>query len=217
MKISSLKYCLALGLVSLFLGLVPHHVHAQETEELQIVQVSGLVMNIDSTYTIPGVHIFDPYRGRGTNTDYKGWFSKAFLAGDSLVISAVGFKNQRVRVPDDVGDRWTVIFSLEEEVTQLEDVEVNPFPSEELFKEAILAMNLTNNQENVLNSFEPEIIQELIRNTPIEGSPSLNYRYMLNQQFVNLQNSAGPRANPLLNPFAWAQFINSFKRKKKKK
>ena len=217
MKHSSLKYSLASGLIIILLGLLPNRVNAQEQEELHIVQVSGLVMNIDSTYTIPGVHVFSPKWGRGIPTDYKGWFSKAFLAGDSLIISAVGFKNQRVRIPDDVGDRWTVIFSLEEEVTQLEDVEINPFPSEELFKEAILAMNLTDNQENVLNSFEPEVIQELIRNTPIEGSPSLNYRYMLNQQFVNLQNSAGPRTNPLLNPFAWAQFINSFKRKKKKK
>ena len=214
MKIPLFKYCVILALS---LGLLPHLVNAQQKEESRIIQVSGLVMNADSTYTIPGVHIFDPYRGRGTNTDFKGWFSKAFLAGDSLVISAVGFRNRRVRIPTDIGDRWTVVFALEEEITQLQDLEVKPFPSEELFKEAILAMSLTDVQENVLNSFEPEIIQELVRSTPIKGSPALNYRYMLNQQFMNLQNNAGPRANPLLNPFAWAQFIKSFKRKKKKK
>lgn len=186
---------------------------AQEREQLHVVQVSGLVMNSDSTMTIPGVHIYDQ-RGRGIPTDYKGWFSKAFIAGDTLTISAIGFTNRKVVVPDSVGDRATVIFALEEEVTQLADVEVNPFPSEELFKEAILAMNLTQEQENVLNNYEPAIIQELVRTMPLQGSPSMNYRYMMNQQFQNLQNSQGPRTNPLLNPFAWAQFINSLKKKK---
>lgn len=188
----------------------------QNQDKLPIVQLSGLVMNIDSTMTIPGVHIYDPYRGRGTNTDYKGWFSKAFLAGDTLMISAIGFKNQTYVIPENVGDRLSVIFALEEEVTQLADVEINPFPTEEIFKEAILAMNLTKDQETVLGNFEPEIVRELMQATPMEGTPSSNYRYMMNRQFINLQNSSGPRANPLLNPFAWSQFINSLKRKKKK-
>lgn len=199
--------------VLVFMATLSVDAQAQEREQLHVVQVSGLVMNSDSTMTIPGVHIYDQ-RGRGIPTDYKGWFSKAFIAGDTLTISAIGFTNRKVVVPDSVGDRATVIFALEEEVTQLADVEVNPFPSEELFKEAILAMNLTQEQENVLNNYEPAIIQELVRTMPLQGSPSMNYRYMMNQQFQNLQNSQGPRTNPLLNPFAWAQFINSLKKKK---
>ena len=199
----------------LWVAFLPQVGHAQDKEELHIVQVSGLVMNADSTQTIPGVHVFNKRSGRGDITDYKGWISKAFLAGDVLIISAIGFVNREVVVPDDVGDRWTAIFALEEDAIDLGEVEVNPFPSEELFKEAILAMNLNQDQQNVINSFAPEVIQELIRSTPLNASPSANYRFMQNQQFVNLQNSAGPRANPLLNPFAWSQFINSLKRKKK--
>ncbi len=199
----------------LWVAFLPQVGHAQDKKELHIVQVSGLVMNADSTQTIPGVHVFNKRSGRGDITDYKGWISKAFLAGDVLIISAIGFVNREVVVPDDVGDRWTAIFAMEEDAIDLGEVEVNPFPSEELFKEAILAMNLNQDQQNVINSFAPEVIQELIRSTPLNASPSANYRFMQNQQFVNLQNSAGPRANPLLNPFAWSQFINSLKRKKK--
>lgn len=216
MKHLSNKYYLILILAVMSMALLPKMSYAQDQEDLKIVQVSGLVMNADSTQTIPGVHVFNKRSGRGDITDYKGWISKAFLAGDVLIVSAVGFKNREVLVPDDVGDRWTVIFALEEDAVDLGQVEVNPFPSEDLFKEAILAMNLNQDQQNVLNTFEPEVIQELIRTTPMQASPSANYRYMQNQQFVNLQNSAGPRANPLLNPFAWSQFINSLKRKKKK-
>jgi hypothetical protein len=209
------KYYLILTMALLWVPFLPQVGHAQDKEELHIVQVSGLVMNADSTQTIPGVHVFNKRSGRGDITDYKGWISKAFLAGDVLIISAIGFVNREVVVPDDVGDRWTAIFAMEEDAIDLGEVEVNPFPSEELFKEAILAMNLNQDQQNVINSFAPEVIQELIRSTPLNASPSANYRFMQNQQFVNLQNSAGPRANPLLNPFAWSQFINSLKRKKK--
>ena len=203
----------AFTLTLTLLALMSYEAKAQEKPDLHVVQVSGLVMNGDSTMTIPGVHIYDQ-RGRGIPTDFKGWFSKAFVAGDTLTISAIGFKNRKVTVPDSVGDRVTVIFALEDEVTQLADVEVNPFPTEELFKEAILAMSLTDQQESVIGDFEPEIIQQLVRTMPLEGSSSMNYRYMMNQQFQNLQNSQGPRTNPLLNPFAWAQFINSLKKKK---
>lgn len=210
LKYTSLKYA---GIILVLLVCFNGKSNAQNIQQLHVVQVSGLVMNSDSTMTIPGVHIYDQ-RGRGIPTDFKGWFSKAFIAGDTLTISAIGFENQKAVVPDSVGDRVTVIFSLKEEITQLADVEVNPFPTEELFKEAILAMNLTDQQETVLNNYEPEIIQELVRTMPLEGSSSMNYRYMMNQQFQNLQYSSGPRTNPLLNPFAWAQFINSLKKKK---
>jgi len=210
LKYTSLKFA---GVILVLLVCLSSNSKAQTIQQLHVVQVSGLVMNADSTMTIPGVHIYDQ-RGRGIPTDFKGWFSKAFVAGDTLTISAIGFENRKVVVPDSVGDRVTVIFALKEEVTQLADVEINPFPSEELFKEAILAMNLTDEQQNVMNNYEPEIIQELVRTMPLEGSPSMNYRYMMNQQFQNLQYSSGPRTNPLLNPFAWAQFINSLKRKK---
>lgn len=215
MKEIKKKYYRILAMALLSVAFLPQVGQAQDKKELHIVQVSGLVMNADSTQTIPGVHVFNKRSGRGDITDYKGWLSKAFLAGDILVISAVGFVNREVVVPDNLGDRWTAIFAMEEDAVDLGEVEVNPFPSEELFKEAILAMNLNEDQQNVMNSFAPEVIQELIRSTPLQASPSANYRFMQNQQFVNLQNSAGPRANPLLNPFAWSQFINSLKRKKK--
>ena len=199
----------------MFLMLAGQNASAQNRDDRQIVQLSGLVMNADSTLVIPRANVYDPSTGRGTPTDYKGWFSKAFLAGDTLIVSVIGFKNIKYTVPSDEGDRVTVIFALEEEITQLADVEINPFPTEELFKEAILAMNLTDEQEQVLNAFQPETIQEMVRTASIEGSPGMNYRYMMNQQFYQLQQQAGPATNPLLNPFAWAQFINSLKKKKK--
>lgn len=188
---------------------------AQDGRKDQIVQLSGMVVNADSSDVVRGANIYNPYNGRGTFSDIKGWFSYPFLAGDTVLFSVIGYKNRQIVIPKDAGDNYTIIMALEEEVIQLPDVEINPFPTEEIFKEAIMAMNLSQEQENVLRSFEPAVVQEMLRTMPIEGSADLNYRYMMNQQFQNLQYSSGPRTNPLLNPFAWSQFIKSLKKKKK--
>ena len=189
---------------------------AQTNPGERIIQVSGLVMTADSSDVIRGMNIFNPYNGRGTYSDIKGWFSWPFLAGDTILFSAIGFKNRQIIIPEDAPEKYTIIMAMEEEVVNLPDVEISPFPTEEIFKEAILAMNLNEDQENVLRSFEPAVVQEMVRTMPIEGSPDLNYRYMMNLQFDNLRQRTGPRANPLLNPFAWARFIKSLKKKKKK-
>jgi hypothetical protein len=212
LKKSLISYSFKTILLLTFMLASGKNLYSQEKE--QIVQLSGLVMNGDTTQTIFGVHIFDIKRGRGDISDYRGWFSHPFYSGDTLIFSAVGFKNRSFVVPSDVGDRYTIVVALEEEITQLPDVEVNPFPSEELFKEAILAMNLNEDQQNVLNSYDPEFVQRLVRTMPLEGSADMNYRYLMNQQYNNLQYNSGPRTNPLLNPFAWAQFINTLKKKK---
>jgi len=202
-------------IIALFAFCFGPDLQAQDQKEKAIVQLSGLVMNADSTLYIPRANIYNPETGRGIATNYVGWFSKPFYAGDTLVVSVIGYKNIEYVVPEDQGDRVTVVFALEEEITTLEDVEISPFPTEEIFKEAILAMNLTEEQEQVLNAFQPETIQEMVRTMSVEGSPGMNYRYMMNQQFYQLQQQAGPATNPLLNPFAWANFINSLKKKKK--
>ena len=189
---------------------------AQTNPGERIIQVSGLVMTADSSDVIRGMNIFNPYNGRGTYSDIKGWFSWPFLAGDTILFSAIGFKNRQIIIPEDAPEQYTIIMAMEEEVVNLPDVEISPFPTEEIFKEAILATNLNEDQENVLRSFEPAVVQEMVRTMPIEGSPDLNYRYMMNLQFDNLRQRTGPRANPLLNPFAWARFIKSLKKKKKK-
>lgn len=209
------KY-LPLVLITALAFTLTNRAEAQSRGKEKIVQLSGLVMTADSSDVVRGVNIYNPYNGRGTYSDIKGWFSWPFVAGDTVLFSVIGYKNRQIVIPEDAGDRYTIIMALEEEIVNLPDVEINPFPTEEIFKEAIMAMNLTEQQENVLRSFEPSVVQEMVRTMPIEGSADLNYRYMMNQQFQNLQYSSGPRTNPLLNPFAWSQFIKSLKKKKKK-
>ena len=180
--------------------------------QLRIIQLSGIVLRPDSTGGVPGVHVYVPKAGRGTTTNQFGYFSLPTLAGDSIVISAVGFRKQSYIVPKNEGDAITIIIPMEEDTIMLPEIEIFPYPTEELLKEAILAMRLPNqaDYDAISRNLNEETMAEMFRSMPMDGS--MNYKYYLNQRLTYMHDGYGPRYNPLLNPFAWAEFFKSLKR-----
>ena len=178
-----------------------------------IIQLSGIVLGEDSTSGVPGVHIYVPKAGRGTTTNSMGYFSMPVLAKDSIVISSVGYKKQSYIVPNDpkLSDNITLLIELVTDVTYLEAVEIMPFPTEELFKEAILALNLpVDGVEYENEQLAEELLAYMSQTMPMDAGQ--NYRHYMNDQIYYQQFGSGPRPNPLLNPFNWAKFIQSIKR-----
>jgi hypothetical protein len=189
--------------------------------ERQVIQFSGFIIGEDEK-PVAGVYVYIPKAGRGTATNAIGFFTIPSLAGDSLVISAVGFQKQYVRIPQAAlaENAYSVVIELREDVVQLPMVEVYPYPTEELFKQAFLALELPDDKEQAI--VRRNLDQELLTRMMYESTtldPQAGYRYYLNQQNFNTTNRNMFVANPLLNPFAWANFIKSVKRgdlKKKK-
>lgn len=194
-----------------------HTVFAQGKSS--VIQLSGLVLGEDSTSALAGANIYVPTAGRGTSTNRYGYFSMPVLPGDSVVFSSVGHKRQYYLVPKDQKESLTVIVELSMDTTFLPAVEVFPYPSEEVFKEAILALKLPDEDQyaHMRKNLADDLLARMFEAMPMDGS--MNHRYFMNQQFDRVQYGSGPRPNPLLNPFAWAEFIKSIKRgdyKKKK-
>ena len=187
----------------------------QDTPKKDVIQFSGVVVTQDSTMGIPGVNVYVPKGGRGTSTNMYGYFSFPVLAGDSVVISAVGLRKKHIIIPSISKDNYTVIIPMEEDTTMLEEQVISPFPTEEMFKEAVLAMQLPNQQG--LNSMDehlnPAQLAMLAQNMPMDGS--MNYRFYTQMHSQYLFDGSGPRYNPLLNPLAWMDFFKSLKKKKK--
>ncbi len=181
----------------------------------RVVQLSGIVLGEDTTNAVPGVHVYVPKYGRGTTTNTYGYFSMPALVGDSVVISAVGYQKQSYIVPANEGDNITEVFQLEVDTLFLDNVDIRPYPTEEAFKEAILALRLPDETKKLRESLDGEFIAYMMQNTPYDGS--LNARYFLDQQLYQQNNRFGNIANPFLNPFNWARFIESLKKKKKDK
>ena len=176
-----------------------------------IIQFSGIIVGEDSTSGVPGVHVYVPKAGRGTTSNYYGYFSMPALAGDSVVISAVGYKKQFFVIPADTrSESLTAVIELSGDTTYLPVVDIFPYPTEELFKEAILALQLPSEYGYMAENMDPNVLALMFKNMPMDGAQ--NYRWHMQQQTMYMADRYGYRSNPLLNPFAWAKFIQSIKR-----
>lgn len=178
----------------------------------RVIQLSGIVLGEDSTSGIPGVHIYVPKAGRGTTTNRVGYFSMPVLVGDEIVISAIGYEKQYYRMPDPDKDNVTIIVELISDTTYLDPVEIMPFPTEEIFKEAVIALNLPMERPVNEENLNDELLALMLRSTPMDSRS--NYQFYLDNWQQAQQDRYGPRPNPLLNPFNWARFFKSLKGKK---
>lgn len=185
---------------------------AEAQNQKRIIQLSGVVLGSDSASFIPGVHIYVPKAGRGTTTNGVGFFSMPVLVGDSVVISSVGYQRQYYKVPNSASEYQTIIVTMVEDVTFLKEVEIVPFPTEEVFKEAVLALNVPLDQEIDQKNMNAELLALMLRTTPLDGPQ--NQRYSLDQWSASQNSRFQPVTNPLLNPFNWVKFFNGLKKKK---
>lgn len=183
---------------------------AQDEKERKVIQLSGIILNADSTDAIPGVNIYVPKKGRGTSSNRFGYFSMPVAEGDSVVFSFMGLQKQSFKVPEKVGeDKLSLILTMEEDAYTLGEVEVLPYPTETEFKNAVLAMNIEDEMPLDRGNLSPTLLLRWAEQMPASGNE--NFRGFQNQQMMQNQDRYGPRSLPLLNPFAWAEFIRSIK------
>lgn len=204
------KYYLLASLTVVLLAGIADDCHAQQPR--RVIQLSGVTMDTVSG-PVPFVNIYIPTAGRGVKTNDVGFFSLPVLAGDSVVISSVGYQRQYYVVPSDAPEYLTIFIAMVQDVTYLREVEIVPYPTEEVFKEAVLALNLPPAEIDEKN-LNAELLALMLKTTPMDGP--LNQRYSLNQWAASQGDKFMPVTNPFLNPFNWAKFFSGLKKNKKK-
>ena len=188
--------------------------HAQGNRR-HIIQLSGIVLGEEDTVRgLPGVHVYVPKAGRGTSTNFTGFFSMPVLPGDSIVISAIGYVRQHYIVPQVPEDFLTIVIEMSTDNTFLREVTILPFPTEEVFKQAVLALNVPMDNGIDRRNLNAELMALMMRTTPMDGN--LNYRYYMEQYNSAIYNKQMGVTNPFLNPFNWARFFRDLKANKKK-
>lgn len=202
-------------ILSLLIGFLflPFLLKAQIAEfRDSVIQIQGITMTADSLRAVPGVSIMVKGQGRGTISNRSGIFSIVVLKGDTLSFTAIGFKHKNYRVPLDLkGNTFSMIQLMVEDTTYLPVTVIKPYPSREEFERAFANMEIPDDAYEVARKNTNNAhLRALARYLPVDGREGVNM--FLNKQAQSIYYAGQPPPQNIFNPFAWAQFIQAWKR-----
>jgi hypothetical protein len=202
-----------LPLVLVFTCLFGHRSHAQfETVKDSVVQLYGIVMTADSLVGIPAVSITIKGTNRGTITNNQGVFSIVVLKGDVIDFTHVSYKHKMVTVPKTLeGNQYSVVQLMVEDTAYLPVTIIRPRPSAEQFARDFANTKVpTDDIELARQNNSSAKRRALMQSTPGDGGEATSIQM---RNIATKASYAGqiPPMN-LLNPAAWAEFIEAWKR-----
>ncbi len=191
------------------LFLFPLSVQAQQDDDL--VQFSGVVVASDSLQPLPFSSIIIRNTYRGTISDFFGFFSFVARVNDTIDFSCIGFKKAEFVIPDSLSDNhYSLIQVLTRDTVQLQEAVIFPWPTREQFKQAFLNLEVPDDDlQRARRNLENRRLQEIAQNLPADGSEA--YKVSMQEQYSRLYTVGQLPMNNLLNPIAWAKFIDSWK------
>jgi len=186
---------------------------AEAKKEIYI-QFSGIVLDQDSMLPIPFVSVLVNDKGR-TVSDYYGFFTVIASPGDEVKFLALTHKTRAYKIADTVTSRYiSVIQVLTRDTIELEPVEVYPWPSKEEFKRQFMALDLNDTDyDRADKNLNQQALSFIERNMTISGSEA--YKNVQQNYYTRVYTMGQQPQIQLLNPIAWAQFIDSWRKKNK--
>lgn len=177
-----------------------------------IIQISGITMTADSLRAVPAVSILVRGQHRGTISNSQGVFSIVAFKGDTLTFSAVGFKRKDYKIPQNLpGNNYSMIQLLVDDTTYLPVTIIKPYPTREEFEKAFVSSDIPDDEyELARKNTEEARMRALSRYIPPDAREATNM-YM-NKQAQSLYYAGQQAPQNILNPLAWAQFIQAWKR-----
>jgi len=177
----------------------------------QLVQLSGLVLTSDSLMGIPFATVLIKGTGRGTITDYQGFFSLVANKGDVIEFSCVGHKSQTYQISDTLSkERYSVIQLMTRDTIYLPETQIFPWPSKEQFKQAFLSIQIPDDDyERAKRNLERERMKELGQAMPMDANENVDY-FFRKESYKYYYYGQIPPMN-IFNPLAWAKFIEAWK------
>lgn len=185
-------------------------------QEKDLIQFSGVIVELDSLKPVPFTHIMIKNSSRGTMADFYGYFSFVAKKKDTIIFSATGYKKTQFAIPDTLTtNKYSLIQVLQTDTIYLKETVIYPWPTREQFKEVFLNMNVPDDDlERARKNLAREEMKEKFETIAMDGS--MNYKAHMQQYQSKLYWAGQYPPNNLLNPFAWAQFVKMWREGKLK-
>lgn len=188
--------------------------YSQDTVQSKrnVVQFTGILVEGDSLQPLPFTHIIVKNSNIGTISDYFGFFSFVARTSDTIIFSSMGYHRSMFVIPDTLTENsYSIIHVMHKDTVILKEVTIYPWPTREQFKQAFMALKVPDNgTERARKHLERDKLIALSANLPTDGS--LSYKYEQQNRNTRLYQSAGYPSISLLNPIAWAKFIEAWKK-----
>ena len=184
---------------------------SDNNKERKLIQFSGMVVESDSLKPVSFTSIMIKSSYRGTICDYFGYFSFVAEVKDTIEFSAISYKKATFIIPDSLTtSKYSLIQVLRKDTILLKETVIYPWPTKEQFKEAFLKLDVPDDDlERAKKNLARAEMKERFEGVAMDGS--MNYKNQMQQQYSKLYYAGQLPPNNLLNPIAWAKFIQAWK------
>lgn len=177
----------------------------------ELVQFSGIVRDLQHM-PLPYVNIIILNERRGTTSDNRGMFSFVVNPGDTILFSHLGHKSTIHIIPDSLGgQQYPADIFMVSDTFQLAEVRIYPWKTYQEFKEAFLALDLPDDdQQRAYHNIA--LIKTQIMMNDHAPSPNINFREVMKQQYNQLYTAGQYPYYTIFDPMRWARFFESLRR-----
>lgn len=199
-------------LIALFLLFSLFSVAQAQNKEPKVIQFSGYILTPDTLMGIPFVSIQVNNSSRGTSSNSDGFFSFAANEGDTINFSSIGFEDSQYYIPTNLQtNKYSIVKLMAADTFYIDTVTIYPWPTKEMFKQAFLSLEIEESDvDRALKNMEREYLKEMGEAMPMDAAENANY-YLRSEAKKYYYAGQAPPQN-IFNVFAWAQFIEAWKR-----
>ena len=193
----------------LYILLTFFSVNAVRAQDKKLVQLSGHVKD-ELLRPLPFAQILILNNYRGALTNNYGSFSLVVEEADSVLISAVGFKNLYYQIPVNLQSNFLDIeVIMRMDTLVIAEARIYPWKTYEEFKEAFVNLNLpTDDMEKARRNIALIRTQIIMDHEP---SARANFQHIMEQQYQQTFIKGQLPSYQLFNAFAWAKFFKALK------
>lgn len=185
-----------------------------EDKDKDLVQFSGMVLDgtTDQLLPMPYTNIYIRESGRGTYSDFNGFFTLVAKKGDVVEFSAVGYKTVEFVIPDTIDEkRFSMVQLMTQDAINLPEAVVFPWPSRKHTRLDFLAMDVTPElQAKALENLVNNEIMNMAQELPMDADD--NADYYLRKQAASYYHIGQTPPMQIFSPLAWKNFFDSWKR-----
>jgi hypothetical protein len=195
----------------ILLLLVITSLNGQRTDYERYIQVSGIISD-EVNRLVPGVAIISKKLRRATISESSGIYSITSTPGDTIFFRALGYKRYHTVIPADYSAaNANVDIRLEFDTVQIDGVNILPWKT---YSEFIRDMTQERPVDPIIENMNDNLASiyvALQNDIGLQVSPEAGYKYVMDQNFNSLATKNQFPVNNLLNPWAWAKFVQGIK------